>query len=277
MANADVPAGSEVLRTFWALGDKTTQRTWVAFENGELGKRLPQTLSALGDALVALDRASSCGWGCHGGEHVLEHMLGTVVSSSSAACRLMFCGAYDEALILVRTIGETCNLLYLFALDKDAHDAWAAKSVPSQRFKVFRPKAVQERLKALGAIPPINRDTYGKLSEFTHGTKAHGPQAAFNPIGLPVFGVYQQAGPTVILNELALAVGFSGYVVHRTLGLPAEGTQLLEQTTTRLIESIGNASLSGLAPVLAQIRDSADFEKELPSEQPSSRTPKSGD
>ena len=78
------------------------------------GLKAPQTMDALGTALSYLDRIASCWWGCRQDTHIEERLVGKAASNARAALHLLRSGYYDEALGLVRQIGETANLACLF-------------------------------------------------------------------------------------------------------------------------------------------------------------------
>ena len=61
------------MRAFYSRADHATRR------------KAPRCLESLGTVLSLLDRASSCYWGCRGGDHVIEYFAGRVASSSRAA------------------------------------------------------------------------------------------------------------------------------------------------------------------------------------------------
>src|SRR5207237_4615174 len=50
-----------------------------------LGKRAAQCYEALGMCLVLLDCTASCWWGCQGGDHRLEYLVGRAANSTYAA------------------------------------------------------------------------------------------------------------------------------------------------------------------------------------------------
>ena len=74
------------------------------------GKALPATIAEFGTLLSLLYRAASCQWGCHGGDHQGEWLCGRVVNQAMSALNLIRAGHYDEALMLIRGIGEIANL-----------------------------------------------------------------------------------------------------------------------------------------------------------------------
>src|SRR5262245_13348972 len=77
----------------------------------QMGHKAPQCLENLGTVLSLLDRAASCFWGCHEGDHLIEYLAGRVAASARASLRLLYFGFYDESLSITRSIGEAANLL----------------------------------------------------------------------------------------------------------------------------------------------------------------------
>src|ERR1700716_2966510 len=61
------------------------------------GKSVPASLDKLGDLVSLLYRLACCYWGCKGGDHQIEWLLGRVVNQVQSAHRLIRCGFYDEA------------------------------------------------------------------------------------------------------------------------------------------------------------------------------------
>src|SRR2546421_338209 len=78
------------------------------------GQKAPRCSKELGTVLSLLDRLSTCSWGCRGGDHVPEYLLGRAVTNLRAAVQLLRLGYYDESLSLTRNAGEVANLLALF-------------------------------------------------------------------------------------------------------------------------------------------------------------------
>jgi hypothetical protein len=74
---------------------------------------LADAVSRFDDLFRRLYLFSCCHWGCHGKEHVFEHLAGRCVSSLASGWRLTERGYYDEALSLVRSVGEIANLFEL--------------------------------------------------------------------------------------------------------------------------------------------------------------------
>jgi hypothetical protein len=175
-----------------------------------LGEKAPKCLIALGTALSLIDRLASCWWGCAGGDHVVEYLVGRSVASARGSLRLSFGGYYDESLGLTRSVGEIANLLALFAADTSTLTTWRAAS-RRQRRNDFGPAAARRRLMVLGAPHPISKERYAALCELaTHVTPETRPQA-HNPLQMPIVGAhFQRTGYMLALNELAIPVAFVG-------------------------------------------------------------------
>ena len=88
------------------------------------GRAGPAALDGLGTLLVFVYGLATCGWGCKGGDHQIEWLLGRVLNQAFAAHRLIRSGFYDEALVLIRGIGEIANLLLLFQWEKLTLGEW---------------------------------------------------------------------------------------------------------------------------------------------------------
>jgi hypothetical protein len=76
---------------------------------------------AIGMSLNALYQVGTCYRGCRGSAgHVLERLCGRAYNLGCAAFHLLMVGLYDEALGLVRSLGELTNLIGLSATDRKA-------------------------------------------------------------------------------------------------------------------------------------------------------------
>lgn len=103
----DVPKGMAHLEMIFGLAAETRKESLP-----EIDKHLPE-LKLLGTSLAALYEASTCNRKCFGGGHVLESLAGRVYNLASSAYILSLAGFYDEALNLIRSIGEISNLISL--------------------------------------------------------------------------------------------------------------------------------------------------------------------
>jgi hypothetical protein len=106
-----------------------------------MGVKAPECLKKLGTVLAEADAVGSCFWNCPGEgyeAHTVQYMVGRAASYGRAILRLARSGFYDEALSLVRSLGEIANLLMLFHLDSAAMADWKASDF-QMRQNHFRP------------------------------------------------------------------------------------------------------------------------------------------
>ena len=136
--------------------------TWVS-EQGVEG-----VLDTLGEVLWWLDGIASCRWGCRGGDHEEEHILGRVSASASAALLLLKRGYVDQGSGLFRQLAETTNLLNLFTHSSMDRQDWLGsdESVRKNRYSAFN---VRLKLEKLGIDPVMGENAYQLLSKYgTH-------------------------------------------------------------------------------------------------------------
>jgi hypothetical protein len=202
------PTGRKFLTTaqhFADLGSKATDG--ISTKAGDL---YPKTLIGTGNVLSILYRLACCDYGCKGGDHQIEWLTGKFVNQGISAHRLIRAAQYDEALTIIRGMGEIANLLWLFQNDKNELAAWKA-SDKTKRVRQFGPGKVRARLKKLLKIGPLIDDkTYQALCEIgTHPTPGSAP--GHYTTGRPILGgvIPQPAGIFVCVNELAYAAAVS--------------------------------------------------------------------
>lgn len=206
-----------------------------------LGEKASQLYTALGTLLSLLDRASSCDWGCQGGDHAIERLTGGVCNSARAAIRLMCMGFYDEALTLSRSIAERVNLVSLFLYDSTALTEWSEASEKDRRRKY---SAVQVRMSLeRGGWPvPADQDRYSKLSG--HGAHpGHSPQH-FNPHGPPTAGgIFSEVGLLISLNEIGRSVILYAGIFIGSMNLPRRVSQRLSSLAVDAAHHLGRADI----------------------------------
>lgn len=215
------------------------------------GEKAPRLYATLSDAIAGLDCMASCYWGCRGGDHQIEYLVGRGCSSASAA-RLLFRNAYyDEALSLVRSVGEIVNLLFLFRLTPTAFSDWRSLE-DKQRRDRYSPVKVRLAIEALGSSVPVDADRYAELSRRSvHVAPGNSPQR-YNPVGIPTLGAFfQSPGVLVVLNELAdcTALLLLAGIAHLEL-TPSIRNQLLD-TAELLHDNIGNIDARTIDLMLA--------------------------
>src|SRR5712671_6182669 len=163
------PTGRNFLTIAQHLADLSSKATDSFRTNA--GGLYPKTLAGTGNVLSILYRLACCAYGCKGGDHQIEWLVGKFVNQATSAHRLIRAAQYDEALMIIRGMGEIANLLFLFQNDKNELAAWKATD-KRIRFKQFFPGEVRKRLTKLLRIGPlIDEDRYNALCKIaTHPT-----------------------------------------------------------------------------------------------------------
>ncbi len=193
-----IPEGHEFLELIWSQEDDCEKDTDARFP--EFGVKAPKCLNELGTVLSRLNRLASCWWGCRGGDHIEEYLVGRALTNARASLRLLKFGFYDESLTLTRNIGEVANLFYLFATKPDSCEQWRSLDSRSRQ-REFGPVAVRKKLEAAGKPIPIDQTLSKGLSEIgVHPTPDIKPEA-HNPLGIPMVAHLQEAGALLALNE----------------------------------------------------------------------------
>jgi hypothetical protein len=177
----------DLAQTLADHGSKATDKFFVPSGNVH-----PKTLTALGDVLSIPYRLGSCAYGCRGGDHQIEWLVGKQINQAVSAHRLIRAGQYDEALMLIRGIGEIANLLWLFRDDKTELTAWKAADEKT-RVRQFGPAKVRQRLERHSSVGPlIDSKRYQALCEIgTHPTPGLAP-GHYTGKGPPIVGAIPQ-------------------------------------------------------------------------------------
>ena len=208
--NTGTPNGSQHIEALRKLRNLTESITLSKFSEHQ------SELSLIGTSLSALYDAGTCRRQCHGGGHILESLCGRAYNLSAAALDLMASGYYDEALNLIRSIGELSNLLIMSIFDKAALAAWLSSDTKT-RIQKFSPAAIRRILEASpegNSLMYANKDWYSHFCEtYTHVTpdtapNHHGEQAI-------VGGLFQQQGVLKVLEELTHIVTPIAMVICR--------------------------------------------------------------
>ncbi len=235
--------GGKILEGIARLETDCAAATMEAMPN--LGAKAPQCYEALGIALGLLDGAASCVWGCAGGDHCLEYLIGCATSSVSSAMCLAKSGYYDQSLSSTRSLCETANLLALFDTDKVKLAEW--KSVDEgTRKKMFSPVKVRLALEARNAPLPVTEGRYGRFSTLSiHASPLSKPQAHHNLIGQPFsFPVFQEAGFLLALNEIALPAAFIVLYAGKLLHMKDEIREVYRDVALAMGECLGGIMIT---------------------------------
>jgi hypothetical protein len=156
----------------------------------------------IGTSLNVLYQAATCERMCHGGGHFFEGLCGRAYNIGQAALNLAMSGLYDEALSLVRGLGEISNLIALSGVDPGVAREWI-RSDKKARMKKFGPAEVRRRLEKIAPdLMFANKDWYGDLSErFTHPSPGMQP-GRYGEGGI-IGGSFQKAGLEEAIGETA--------------------------------------------------------------------------
>jgi hypothetical protein len=198
----DIPSGLAHLEMVANLADANRVESMKHFAESSADCRM------IGTSLSALYQAATCHRECHGGPHILESLCGRIYDLAVGAYLLAERGLYDEALNLIRSIGEASNLIALSVVDKEALKEWLA-SDKKTRLRKFRPSEVRKALERQErTLLLADEDWYSRFCEtYTHVTPQTRPNV-HNPGGQShVGGVYQSEGLKRTLEELATVLG----------------------------------------------------------------------
>ena len=205
-----------------------------------------RAFEAIGDLLGLLDCGASCFWGCKGGDHRREMLVGRAVSTSYAAIRLMVGGYYDESLSLIRTVGEVANLVALFRVDDKALMTW--KTIDErERRRLFSALKVRLALERIVGVIPITEERYSALSSFAiHVDPATMPQAHNRHRLSRMVPVLQEAGVLMCINELTIALAFIGLLGPGLLDLAKERRAAIIDAAKALTKHLGDIQATEL-------------------------------
>ena len=254
-----VPLGGNFLRVIRDQEHRCTESfdKWLP----GAGVKAPQTMDALGTALSYLDRIASCWWGCSQDTHIEERLVGKVVSNARAALHLLRAGYYDEALGLIRQIGETANLGCLFVQSAESREQWKSTSEEAARTNLS-PVKVRLRLEELPLPLPMDQDTYCLLSrQSVHVNPDTSPQS-HNPFSLPTLGGYfQEAGAPLALNYLGGMVGWVLWLAV-TLIKPPTDREVIIDASEALLRSIGIVNLKSVQEYFDRVQQAPQFKRD---------------
>lgn len=252
-AGDEFPRGLAFLQALESANEHSLKHSDAFLQAG--GKRLPDSVEKLGTLLSLLYQAACCRWGCRGGDHAVEWLAGRSVNLGISAYKLIRSAFYDEALLLVRSIGEIANLLWLFRSDERELPAWK-NSTRKQRLKRFSPRAVRTRLEERGNVGAIiDRERYGRLCELaTHPMPGVVP-GQFSGAGRPILGmIMQPAGVFVAVNELSLSLAVTAVPASHLLDLDQGHKSMLGSAAVALLRSLGRFHVLNYHDLLRDVR-----------------------
>jgi hypothetical protein len=243
--------GTKMLRAVQKFENKCQKITEKQLPR--MGKKAPTCYEHLGQVLAYADMIGSCTFGCPGpseGAHAIWYLLARTSSFGRAAIRLAKMGFYDEALILVRSVGEIANLFALFIEVPGAVDEWR-NSDRIYRLKHFSPAQVRKRISAVGGTIVMDESKYASLCEIsTHPVPNLRPQR-FNHAGKSMTGgiIFQGAGFLVALNELAMPASLLLAFAARVCKVPREPFDEITKACGLCLRSAGGVVLGSVETV----------------------------
>jgi len=232
------PVGRTFLDVTQELAD-TSSRITDEFCS-KAGKSLPETMEVTGTVLSTIYRLATCHFGCKGGDHQMEWLAGKFANQAVSVHRLVRAAQYDEALMLIRGMGEIVNLMWLFQEDRPELAAWKMADKKT-RIVRFGPGSVRGRLRKLNDLgPPIDDERYSALCEIgTHPTPSLAP-GHYSGKGRPVLGaILQEVGVFVCVNELAYAVAMAAIPFAVLLDSDDGIRNEMKTLSMKLLNSIG--------------------------------------
>ena len=178
-------------------------------------------LRAFGTAMASIYEVATCNRGCSGGDHILERLCARTYNLGTAAFILMIRGLYDEALNLVRNIGEIGNLVALSDVDNGVHiRGWLAADAKT-RLREYSPYKVRILLeKGLSPVVPAPEDWYSEFCEsFTHFTPDTKPNRHAADGRNRAGGAYQPDGLKRTMQELTTQITVIAMAVSKAFSL----------------------------------------------------------
>jgi hypothetical protein len=163
-----LPTGIEYLRMLDVASNVVSSETRDHFDEFETQRGI------IGTCLSVLYQAGTCHRQCRGGSHLLERLCGPAYNLGNAANSLIELGLYDEALNLIRSLGEMTNLVMLLELNSAMIPRWL-NADRKTRMREFSPAKVRRMLAAKAQVC-VDDKSYQELSEaYTHVTPQSQP------------------------------------------------------------------------------------------------------
>ena len=193
----DIPSGLDHIKMVAVVGEKNRHLSTVKLED------FKSDLEIVGISLSILFQASTCHRKCFGGSHILESLAGRSYNLACSAYILICRGFYDEALNLMRSMGEIYNLIALLEVDNKAFQNWL-NSDAKTRIHNFGPGKIRELLKGQADFLYADKDWYSKFCEdYTHVHPGTRPNTHNEQGQAHAGGVFQEEGLKFAIDELA--------------------------------------------------------------------------
>ena len=211
MTSRYMPRGDKHIQMLVELEQIHRAETTVLLKHNFKDARL------LGTALSALLEVSTCHRSCRGGTHVLESLAGRTYNVACSAFSLITLGFYDEAMVLVRSLGEITNLLSLSVYNEEMWHRWLSADKKT-RLNEFAPAKVRNLIGS-NNVMPMKRDWYSDLCEkYVHITPDTRPNRHSDEICGSVGGFVQDKGLNESLGHLTFITGAASFFFSKQFG-----------------------------------------------------------
>lgn len=194
---SEIPSKLEHIKMLAAIAEHNRQLSAEKLDS------VKHELEMLGTALNILYQTGTCHRKCFGGAHVLESLSGRSYNLACSSYILICRGFYDEAMNLVRSIGEIANLVALSVVDKESLRNWL-ESDTRTRIKNFSPAKVRVLLeKHEPSLMCASKDWYSYFCEtYTHAHPNTKPNMHNENDQSHVGGIVQEKGLRKSVGEL---------------------------------------------------------------------------
>jgi len=240
----DHPKGTEYINWIFSKDDLKENLTFNKFEKDKENNPL-QTYSVVGDLLSVTYKLSVCDFGCRGGDHRIEYIIGKAYNTAVASLKLLRLGFYDESLSLIRSISEITNLLCLFRIEPNSYKDWV-EATEQERIRNFGPAKIRKKIISVAAQPPVDKEYYSKLCEIGVHVNPETRPAGYNKHKLALVGGFvMDHAPTAILNDLANNLFFCALMGSSCI-LEKDDFMNLTDDLKKMVEQIGDLTIMNL-------------------------------
>jgi len=253
-SSQEPPDDFDLLEAISKGEDECEKRTdeWLK----QAGEAAPKCMENLSTVLLIAEMVGACFWNCPGSSyeaHLVQYMAARASSFGRAALRLGRLGFYDEALSLVRSLGEIANLLTLFTFDSEAMVEWKRSDWHSRQ-RSFRPSQVRRRALERANFVPMGEEDYRLLCELsTHPVPELRPQL-YNPHGqVTTGGTFQPAGMLLVLNETSVLMSVIALFAAKLCGVPKDPLRNIKEAAVECAKEVGNVRLTNYPAILQKI------------------------
>ncbi|MBF56202.1 hypothetical protein KF947_15100 [Halomonas sp. FeN2] len=204
----DIPSGLDHIEMLAKIAEQNQKLSAAKLDS------VKSDLNVIGISLSILYQAGTCHRRCFGEHHILEALSGRAYNLASSAHILICRGFYDEALNLIRGIGEVANLVALSVVDKDSLQQWIGADTKT-RLRYFSPAKIRQLVeKHEPSLLCADKDWYSNFCEsYTHVHPGTKPNAHNENNNGYVGGVVQNQGLNNSVGELATVVAHLAIMV----------------------------------------------------------------